>query len=734
MTEESSLGQLAFAAHEEAQRSGYRRLFILSGSPGWCRSAARAMTAAAFGGFDDCLWSGDEAPSGSRQCNPADLMSVLGSEWDALILDAHDGLDPDGLGASMGTVRTGGLVLLLAPELDHWPAHRDAQVRRLAVDGWSEDSVGGRFIERLTAVLVSDPFTVVVREGEPPPVPAPLAVGPASEAPEDPECLTRDQAAAVNAVVRTATGHRRRPTVLTADRGRGKSAALGIAAARVLRQQGGTVVVTGPHRSAAASVLRHAADSLGVTTKRGVVRLSGGAQLRFVLPDELSHLETKPSVVLVDEAAALPTALLVRMLRSYSRIAFATTVHGYEGSGRGFLLRFQPEIEARCQRRQNVTLEEPIRWRRGDPVEQVLFRALLLDADVPVVGESSGVAGETSLTTVDRDTLTSDETLLRSIFGLLVHAHYRTRPLDLRNLMDGPNLMLKLLWRDGNPVAAALVAREGPFPPEVGHAIWSGQRRPRGHLLPQSLASHVGLPDGASIRVDRVMRIAVHPECQGQGLGTRLLSMLADDAATERADALGASFGATGPLLNFWRRAGCEPVHLGMRRDAASGTHSAVVLRPLTEAGHTVFADARRAFARSLVPQLGDPLRDVETEIAVGLLAGLPVPEPDDQDWLDLAAFACGHRAYEVSIAGLRRVAAYALAECGLRRSLPAPAVASLVARIIQQRTWREAAENAGLSGRPALIQALREAGRELFVSAASESVRSHARRLGLPV
>ena len=47
-------------------------------------------------------------------------------------------------------------------------------------------------------------------------------------------------------------------------------------------------------------------------------------------------------------------------------------------------------------------------------------------------------------------------------------------------------------------LGVALVAREGNIPPDLAHAIWAGRRRPRGHLLPQSLLAHAGFVTAGS--------------------------------------------------------------------------------------------------------------------------------------------------------------------------------------------------------------------------------------------
>ena len=80
----------------------------------------------------------------------------------------------------------------------------------------------------------------------------------------------------------------------------------------------------------------------------------------------------------MDEAAGIPLDSLATLLTFYPRIAMATTVHGYEGSGRGFLLRFREIIERHSRGWHPVTLGTPVRWAPGDLLEARINQLLLL--------------------------------------------------------------------------------------------------------------------------------------------------------------------------------------------------------------------------------------------------------------------------------------------------------------------------------------------------------------------
>ncbi len=697
----------------QARAHRQRRPLWISGEPTWCRAQAAAIVHAA--GLPDAavLWCGGHPPDGVTVVAPERAHHHLGGECRLLVIDAFDGFDPDAVGALSGTLVGGGLWLLLSPHPEDWPRWPDPQRRRITVAGYPETAVGGRFLARLGRLLTSDAACPHLRQGAPPPRLRERPAPPPAPPPDNPLCATRDQARAVEAVVRCALGGRRKPAVLTADRGRGKSAALGLAAARVLQAGRRCILVTAPRPAAVAALFRHAEAALPGAERHGSTlrwRDPRGAagEIRFLAPDVL--VETRPAadLVLVDEAAALPLPLLEAVLEHWPRTAFATTVHGYEGSGRGFTLRFPALLARHARGTREVHLRQPVRWAEGDPVEALVFRLLCLDAE-PVPGGALEAAAPHR---EDRDRLGADEARLRHTFGLLVSAHYRTRPADLRHLLDGPNLSLHTLGRP-QPLAVALCAREGGFDPDFAAAVWRGERRPHGHLLPESLAVHLGLAGAPRLEGMRIVRLAVHPERQGQGLGGALLDHLLEAARAEDLAYLGASFAGDARLLRFWTAHGLRPVRVSVGRSSVSGEHSVMVLAPLNGAGEALVDEARRIFAETLVAALPDHLRHLDPALVDALLPGLP-PPPGRERPAEVRAYAHHRRLLEAALAPLTRAAWVALTDPARRARLEDFERRALVLRLLQKRDWADCARHLGLPGRAQVDALLRAAFRRL--------------------
>lgn len=661
-------------------RTGERRLIWLEGEEADCIARADAL----FG--ETVFWLG-EGPACHNPLPAAKALQRLGQECDTLVLNAFSGFHPDAFGALAGTLRAGGLLLLLTPPRAQWPGYPDPDRVRLVARPEEAAQAGHGFIARLVRLLEGDPaLSLLPRDdGEPW---QPLG-------PDRP--LSDDQALALPAIHKVLHGHRRRPLVLSADRGRGKSSLLGIAAAELLRQQPDLqIVVTAPSQGTVATLFDHAARRLGTT----VEKLAG---LAYCSPDRLVQEGLQPDLLLVDEAAAIPTPLLEAMLARHSRIVFATTEHGYEGTGRGFHLRFKRVLDRETPDWQEVHLASPIRWSARDPLEPLVFRLLGLNAEVAAPLPPTHPRWRM----IAQDVLAKDETLLNHVFGLLVLAHYQTTPSDLRALLESPSLDIHLLEEAQSLLGVALVAREGQIEPELAEAIWAGRRRPRGHLLPQSLLAHAGCKTAGERSYARVMRIAIHPELHRHGLGSHLLGQLEVHYRQAGLDYLGSAFSASADLLPFWRKAGLVALRIGLQRDAASGSHAALLLKALKAEHEPELALWRRRFVAQLPTLLAGELKVLDPELVWQCVQGCePVSgEPDAFVCDELACFAHHHKPFELCQPSLQR---WLAGNIDRLAPLTADERHLLIAAIWQYADWARLADRLQRAGKPALIKALR--------------------------
>ncbi|PSP74254.1 tRNA(Met) cytidine acetyltransferase [Halobacteriales archaeon QS_3_64_16] len=512
-------------------------------------------------------------------------------------------------------------------------------------------------------------------------------------------CLTADQEECVRAFERL-----ERPgtaVVAEADRGRGKSSAAGLAAG-ALAASGRDVLVTAPNYRASKEIFARAAtvlDDLGVSvTREGEsnprVLDTGSGSVRFVPPTAAADLvadpeathgrlpggggtsegDIDPDVVFVDEAAGLPVSLLDRLLAA-DRLAFTTTVHGYEGAGRGFSIRFRERLAASDHEVLDARLDEPIRYAAGDPIEVWLFRTLLLDA-CPVV--DSLVAGATPETVryerLTTDDLLADEHLLREAFGLLVAAHYRTEPDDLARLLCAPNLSVRALLYRGHVVSVCLLAEEGGLPPERRRAVYEGERI-KGHMLPDVLTSQLCDEESGEPRGERVVRIATHGAVRSRGLGSHLLGKVRAELAergipddiedgegesTRSCDWLGVGYGATPQLIEFWQVNDFRTVHVSTTRNETSGEHSLLMLAGLSDRGEALAKRHADRFVQRFPAVLSDALFELDPDVARRALASAGVavsPDLSPQEWRVVCKAGYGPGLYDSDPSPFRRLA-----------------------------------------------------------------------------
>jgi tRNA(Met) cytidine acetyltransferase len=257
----------------------------------------------------------------------------------------------------------------------------------------------------------------------------------------------------------------------------------------------------------------------------------------------------------------------------------------------------------------------------------------------------------------------------------------------------------------------ALIAEEGPLQPELVEAIWAGDRRPRGHLLPQTLVNQEGYRDAAELTYGRIMRIAIHPAVRRHNLGSQLLSVIRQQMQQSSWDCLGASFSASSDLIHFWQASEFNAVRVGSSKDAVSGGHAAVVLQALSEEGERVSEHLRARFIEQLNYRLSDDLSTLEPELVCLLLqkAG-HLPELTEHDWNDLKGFAAHNKNYESCAYAIHKFIFYFLdwvSDEKLSFLLTNPDFVLLVKRNLQQQSWEQLEQNG--KGRKHLMVQLRK-------------------------
>lgn len=589
----------------QMKREGIRRLLVLSGEEGWCFDHALKLRDALPG---DWLWISPQ-PDAENHCSPSALQTLLGREFRHAVFDARHGFDAAAFAALSGTLKAGSWLVLLLPVWEEWENQPDADSLR-----WSDcpDPIATpHFVQHLKRVLTADNEAILWRQNQP------FSLAhftprtdwhPATGAPQPEQQQLLKQLMTMPPGV----------AAVTAARGRGKSALAGQLISRIA----GRAIVTAPAKAST-----------------DVLAQFAGEKFRFIAPDALLASDEQADWLVVDEAAAIPAPLLHQLVSRFPRTLLTTTVQGYEGTGRGFLLKFC----ARFPHLHRFELQQPIRWAQGCPLEKMVSEALVFDDE----NFTHTPQGNIVISAFEQTLWRSDPETPLKVYQLLSGAHYRTSPLDLRRMMDAPGQHF-LQAAGENEIAGALwLVDEGGLSQQLSQAVWAGFRRPRGNLVAQSLAAHGSNPLAATLRGRRVSRIAVHPARQREGTGQQLIAGALQ--YTQDLDYLSVSFGYTGELWRFWHRCGFVLVRMGNHREASSGCYTAMALLPMSDAGKQLAEREHyrlRRDAQALAKWNGetlpvDPLNDAVLS---------------DDDWLELAGFAFAHRPLLTSLGCLLRL------------------------------------------------------------------------------
>ncbi|WP_245621465.1 GNAT family N-acetyltransferase [Enterovibrio calviensis] len=609
-----------------------------------------------------------------------DAKQLLGQETGSLALDVRQHIDVEKLCAISGCIRGGELLIFL---VDNGEEKATSAFRQRFL-GFASHANAALFCQ---SGLISLPKTVIN---------------------ESPTVMrtdtTSDQDIAIDAIVRVLSGHRRRPALLVADRGRGKSSAMGLAAAKMMQTAKKRLLVTSPTVANVEILLKHAASMSGIS-RNGKYGLKGenGSELSFVAPDSLLLNKPDCDLLLVDEAAAIPLPMLDTCLEHYSRVVFSSTEHGYEGTGRAFSIRFRQLLDEKTKSWNEVRLAQPIRWSENDLLEQWLFDAFLFDAEPDYVATKDDV----SLRVIEQSELLADESLLRQVFALLVSAHYQTSPNDLVQLLDGHDQFLIAAFKGESLVGVVFAQQEGGFDDELARSVVAGKRRVKGHLLAQSLATHTGIIDPLLSPLLRITRIAVLADVRHCGIGRSLIDAMERLATQKGIATIGTSFGVNSDLFQFWSSLEYLPVRLGVSRDAASGTYSLQMAKALSSPPKWIH-QAHTLFALNFPLQLHEQYTVMSPYLIAQLLYQVPgIDTPSELAEKQVSLFAQGALGYDLVTGSLWRWFIYWLSRNNAF-AYQSNACMALIERVLNRHSWQDVAKDCGYQGRKETESAIR--------------------------
>lgn len=460
-------------------------------------------------------------------------------------------------------------------------------------------------------------------------------------------CKTVDQASVVMQVMSSLMDKGVPTFAITAARGRGKSAALGLLVAGAIHQGYSNILVTAPspeNLRAFFEFLIKGLNTLGYQEHTDYELLRGGKdvnktiltvsifkthkqQVNYILVNTQNfHCD----LLVIDEAAAIPLPIVRKMIKNFP-ILISSTVHGYEGTGRALSLKLLNNLQDRNLKQ--IKMTEPIRYGSNDPIEKWLSDLLCLEATIPYsISCSPAHPGQCSLYLVNRDTLFSfnraSELFLHRLMSLFISSHYRNTPNDLQMLSDAPSHMLFVLLGpiDGSGtlpdvLTAVQVSLEGRINKENAKKQLAKGFGAVGDMIPWTIAEYFQDSEFAELTGARIVRIATHPDLQGMGYGIKALEELQrffscellqeevneapivqqeDDEIKPKNNVkpllqklstikppsvqyLGVAYGLSTSLHNFWSKSGFSLVFIKQKASEITGEYSSIMLKSISQ-------------------------------------------------------------------------------------------------------------------------------------------------------
>ncbi|MGQ8367425.1 GNAT family N-acetyltransferase [Glaciecola sp. 1036] len=463
------------------------------------------------------------------------INAYLGQEFDYLLFDATNDFDASQFFAALGLLKSPGRFVLLVPAL----ASIDSQFLRHLLDTARQQPNTSWFSAQLIDIKAS------------------LNIQQYDDSSTREELLSEHQTCVIKEI--DSSLENVQIHAVLGERGRGKSTLLAELITSFL-EKSIPITYTSMGRSNC-----HVIDKFIAELAPEIGRLASFAAA------DMAALNPKTDILFIDEIASISPVLISQYLKLYKTIIFAGTSHGYEGTGRGLINRLIPSIT-------NIKIYElntPFRWYIDDPLEQWVNQ-LLFPVNTNLRSHVKVQTSDFTFISLNKADVLASVSLYQQLVSLLINAHYQTSPNDIQRIFDDDSyhIMASLdSKRDSILGVCILIDESMEIEQALATQIALGNRRLKGHLFTQNLALHINEPSICHLKFFRVLRIAIQPELQGLGIGSKLLDYVR--ATTEQSNSiLCTNFGFTDRLHNFWQKNDFALIKVGQKIDSASGTFS----------------------------------------------------------------------------------------------------------------------------------------------------------------
>ncbi|KAJ8927127.1 hypothetical protein NQ314_020400 [Rhamnusium bicolor] len=556
-----------------------------------------------------------------RYCYYSETHKVLGNTYGMCVLQDFEALTPNILARTIETVEGGGIIVLLLRSVTSLK-----QLYTMTMDVHQKfrtevhQNVVSRFNERFLlslasckrCLVVDDQLTVLPISSQNLHVTSievseelsenDLELNKLKEQLQDTQpvgslvslCKTLDQAKALLKFVEGISEKSLRATVsLTASRGRGKSAALGLAVSAAVAFGYSNIFVTSPSPENLNTFFEfvfkgfdsleyqeHIDYSLVQSTNpefnKAIIRVNifrdHRQTIQYIHPTD-SHRLLQAELLVIDEAAAIPLPYVKAMFGPYL-VFLASTINGYEGTGRSLSLK--------------------------------LLNQLRIQATP--AGVNTNVSAK------------------KNCGAAIGRSLYENTPNDLQMMSDAPahHLFCLLGPVDANRkhlpevLVVIQICLEGKISKSSILEGFSRGKGASGDLIPWTIGQQYQDPDFPKLSGARIVRIASHPDYQGQYFEFKFPNLNNEQITTqeemkdvkenddnlleecieprkslpplllklterppEKLDYIGVSFGLTEQLLKFWKKAEFVPVYVRQTTNDLTGEHSCIMLNVL---------------------------------------------------------------------------------------------------------------------------------------------------------